>query len=145
MHVDARGPLAGPNRVGHAAKLSHRRVKGPLAAATPPSASTLRSGGDDDPINPARVRGVLLRRYLGPRQRRRRSAAGQGAQARPHRLQQPRRRLFRPGHGVLRLGRAREAGPCLRGCSVDRVFHDPVFQYSRFVDAWEPVRVHSLL
>jgi len=44
-HVDARGPLAGAGRVRRAAERSHRRVNGLLAAATPPSAPTLRSDG----------------------------------------------------------------------------------------------------
>jgi hypothetical protein len=51
MHVDARGPLAGPNRVRHAAKLSHCRVNGSLAAATLPSASRRRP---DQPRSSAR-------------------------------------------------------------------------------------------
>nr|CAB3454504.1 unnamed protein product [Digitaria exilis] len=41
-HVDARGPLAGADRVRRAAERSHRRVNGLLAA---PPASTLRSDG----------------------------------------------------------------------------------------------------
>ncbi|CAL5083283.1 unnamed protein product [Urochloa decumbens] len=45
-HVDARGPLAGADRVRRAAERSHRRVNGLLAAVTAPSAApTLRSDG----------------------------------------------------------------------------------------------------
>ncbi|CAL5062417.1 unnamed protein product [Urochloa decumbens] len=45
-HVDARGSLAGADRVRRAAERSHRRVNGLLAAVTAPSAApTLRSDG----------------------------------------------------------------------------------------------------
>ncbi|TKW35110.1 hypothetical protein SEVIR_2G349900v4 [Setaria viridis] len=45
-HVDARGLLAGADRVRRAAERSHRRVNGLLAAVTAPSSSpTLRSDG----------------------------------------------------------------------------------------------------
>ncbi|KAG2586097.1 hypothetical protein PVAP13_5NG021200 [Panicum virgatum] len=92
------------------------------AAAEPPNDPTVRMWTLVDQAGPnptntwagVGVRGAL-RRDLGPRQlRRRRPAAGQGAQPRPRRPRQPRRRILLPRHAALRLGRAREAGRGLR-------------------------------
>ena len=38
--------------------------------------------------------------------------------------------------------RARRVLAC-EECLVDRVFQDPLFQYSRFIDAWEPPTVRG--
>ncbi|PUZ72322.1 hypothetical protein GQ55_2G384700 [Panicum hallii var. hallii] len=64
-HVDARGSLAGADRVRRAAERSHRRVNGLLAAATAPSAPTLRSDdGGGGPVTAAAAVHASTATYL---------------------------------------------------------------------------------